>query len=153
MSEGPWRLPMEEYLAFCHLRRMGYVVRRFGIDLGSEDGGEDVNGGVEASAERQGNRGGDAEGGEEKLRPQFSVWRSGAFRRKEAVRPIFHLVVWRYEDSPPSVEGFAELLQLCDNKTRLRGILIDRGVVIVVDLANNATPLSARFVDRVKGKN
>lgn len=114
-------LSLEEYLAFAHLRRAGYVVRRYDPD---EDGGR----------------------GE--LKVSFSVWRVGSFRRRNPIRPLFLVSVFKYEDPPPSIHLVSAFLGSLE-KTRLKFALIDRGVVVFTDMATNATPLSERFVRRL----
>lgn len=109
---------VEEYLAYAHLRRAGYVVRR---------------------RERA-----DGEG----IRVTFSGWRVGSFRRKDVLRPLFHVAVFRYEDPPPRIESVVGFLQ-GQQKTRLKFAIIDRGVVVLTDFAINATPLSERYVKRL----
>lgn len=110
---------LEHYLAFAHLRRAGYVVRRYA--------GE-----------------GDAQG----LRMAFSAWRVGAFRRKELARPLFHVAVFRYGEQPPVIRDVGQFLD-GTGKTRVKFALIDRGVVVLTDVATNATPLSERFLRRL----
>lgn len=116
----------EAYLAFAHLRRAGYVVRRAERELSSpEDGGQ--------------------------MAVDFSAWRVGAYRRKETPRPLFHVAVFTYDAPTPSIGSVKKLLDKV-GKTRVRVGVIDRGVVVFTDLANNATPLSDRFKKRFVGK-
>lgn len=112
---------LEEYLTFAYLRRSGYVVRRY-----------------ESEEEKR----------EDDIKLSFSAWRVGSFRRRDPIRPLFHVAVFRYEDSLPTFEQVARFL---DNagKSRLKFALIDRGVVVLKDVAMNATPLSERFVRRL----
>jgi hypothetical protein len=197
--EGRHGMSLNEYCAFTHLRRAGYVVRRHGLDFIDEEALEqaergDAESGKKAKREKKRDRGkkrgraevrgeddavGDGEtkrcvafgddapaadcvpepgGGIGRLadgetgggvRPSFSVWRVGGFKRRGTHRPLFHLLVWRYEDAPPQHEQIARVLATCTGKTRLRAALIDRGVVVCVDMANNATPLSARYTCRL----
>lgn len=121
MLEAPNAATTEEYLAFVHLRRAGYVVRRVNEHVHQGPG---------------------------VLRVTFSAWRVGAFRRKDDARPLFHLAVFRYEDPPPTIAAISALLETT-GKTRLRVALIDRGVVVLTDMASNATPLSDRFLRRL----
>lgn len=114
-------LSLEEYLAFAHLRRAGYVVRRLDKEKPSCT---------------------------EAIKVSFSVWRVGSFRRRDPIRPLFHVAVFRYEDPPPSTETVATYLE-AQEKTRLKFAIIDRGVVVLTDVATNATPLSERFVKRL----
>jgi hypothetical protein len=167
MLEGPTAITLDQYCAFAHLRRIGYVVRRPYLDKiadtdddpgppGKRKDGADAseNGhAVYPSAVR------DAHGvyehdleAQPPLDISFSVWRVGAFRRKETHRPLFNLIVCRYEDELPRHAQVAALLAKCTGKTRLRAALIDRGVVVLVDLANNATPLSSRYLNRLAAK-
>lgn len=112
---------LEEYLAFAHLRRAGYVVRRYERD------GEEVEDGLKVS---------------------FSAWRVGSFKRRDPIRPLFHVAVFRYEDPPPSFDKIAQFLDGA-GKSRLKFALINRGVVLLTDVATNATPLSERFLRRL----
>lgn len=158
MLEGPNAITLDEYCAFAHLRRIGYVVRRPNLDkitncfdemiadsdslhttqrhISSEsgDGASEGEGNPEASP---------------MLKISFSVWRVGAFKRKDTHRPLFNLLVWRYADPPPRHAQLATLLDSCSGRTRLRAALIDRGVVVLIDIANNATPLSSRYIKRL----
>lgn len=160
LIDGKNCLRLEEYCAFSHLRRVGYVVRRFGLDVIDEPEDQTVlrdtlsdpaepqivpDGMVIESTEPR-TAGVD---GELALKPSFSVWRVGGFKRTEPHRPIFHVLVQRYEDPPPRHFELAKLLSSCSGKTRLRVALIDRGVVTLVDIANNATPLSTRYTSRL----
>lgn len=114
-------LSLEEYLVFVHLRRAGYVVRR-----------------VSELVEQ----------GPNLLKVSLSAWRVGAFRRKDVSRPLFHVAVFQYEDCPPNISHLTALLQTTA-KTRVKIALIDRGVVVLTDVASNATPLSDRFRKRL----
>jgi tRNA-splicing endonuclease subunit sen54 N-term len=144
LVEGSTCLTLEEYCAFSHLRRVGYVVRRFGMDVFDEQDTDETESSVKAAPSA---RSGSPE--VVVLNPSFSVWRVGGFKRKETHRPIFHLLVRRYEDPPPRHAELANLLSSCSGKTRIRTALIDRGVVVLVDIANNATPLSTRYTSRL----
>lgn len=112
---------LEEYLAFAHLRRAGYVVRRY------ESEEEDAGDGLKVS---------------------FSAWRVGSFKRRDLIRPLFHVAVFRYEDPPPAFDKIARFLDGA-GKSRLKFALIDRGVIVLTDVATNATPLSERFLRRL----
>lgn len=160
LIDGTNCLRMEEFCAFSHLRRVGYVVRRYGLDA-IEDV-PDQAAPSDASTDPMGAQGfpndmmlkstgprADTHSGELALKPSFSVWRVGGFKRSEPHRPVFHVLVQRYEDPPPSHDDLAKLLSTCSGKTRLRVALIDRGVVTLVDIANNATPLSTRYTSRL----
>lgn len=200
MVDGITAISLEEYCAYSHLRRVGYVVRRFKLDDidestcekddEDEEGGADDEGDSrdgmrrtcdgaedESGGEENGGKDGDCVvpsllsggakeqvstavggeknvtlsdgGGDSNLVPSFSVWRVGAYRRRNTRRPLFHLLVSRYEDAPPSHEDLSRLLDDFTGKTRLRSALIDRGVVVLVDIANKATPLSKRYADRL----
>lgn len=118
---APNSLPIEHYLAFVHLRRAGYVIRRAEKSLANPEQGV--------------------------LPVSLSAWRVGAFKRKDQSRPLFHVAVFTYEDPPPPLREVAALTQLT-GKTRVKIALIDRGVVVLTDMASNATPLSERFKKR-----
>eukprot|EP00737_Agarophyton_chilense_P000024 gb/GEZJ01000031.1/.p1 GENE.gb/GEZJ01000031.1/~~gb/GEZJ01000031.1/.p1 ORF type:complete len:290 (+),score=28.58 gb/GEZJ01000031.1/:524-1393(+) len=120
----PNSLSLNEYLVFAHLRRAGYVVRRYDAhEYGTFKG----------------------------LSPSFSVWRVGSFKRKDGSRPLFHLAVFHYEEAPPPISAASRVLEEM-GKTRLKFALIDRGVVVLSDVASNATPLSERYVKRLSQK-
>ncbi|CDF33586.1 unnamed protein product [Chondrus crispus] len=114
-------LSFEEYLAFAYLRRAGYVIRRVGLD-----------------EEQQLNS----------LKVSFAAWRVGAFKRRDPMRPMFYVSVFKYEDSLPSFDDVAKFLDGA-GKSRLKFALIDRGVLVLKDVAANATPLSERFIRRL----
>lgn len=118
---APNSVSLNEYLAFAHLRRAGYVVRRY-----------DENG----------------NGTQSGLRISFSVWRAGSFKRKEECRPLFHLAVFGYEEAPPLMSAVSSVLEQ-SGKTRLKFALIDRGVVVLTDISSNSTPLSERYLRRL----
>jgi hypothetical protein len=167
MLEGPTAITLDQYCAFAHLRRIGYVVRRPHLDkISDTDDDPGPSGKHKDGDEGSGNGNAvypaavcDAHGvyehdleAQPPLDISFSVWRVGAFRRKETHRPLFNLIVCRYEDELPRHAQVAALLAKCTGKTRLRAALIDRGVVVLVDLANNATPLSSRYLNRLAAK-
>lgn len=123
-------LTLEGFLAYGHLRRAGYVVRRYV--------GPDVE--VDDSADCDG------------LRPSLSVWRVGAFKRRDSQsKPAFHVAAFAFEDAMPALRTVAKWSLACD-RTRVRLAVIDRGVVVLTDMASNATPLSDRFVRRQNGR-
>lgn len=113
-------LRLEAYLAFAHLRRAGYVARRY---IGKQAPG---------------------------LQLDLSAWRVGGFRRHGEVKPTFNVATYGYDESVPRVADVQAYLETCD-KSRLRIALIDRGIVVLVDVAANATPLSNRFVRKLPG--
>lgn len=51
----------------------------------------------------------------------------------------------------PTTNNFTTTTGACWDRTRTRLALVDRGIVTFVDIASNATPLSARFVNRLDG--
>jgi hypothetical protein len=172
MLEGRNAITLDQYCAFAHLRRIGYVVRRPYIDKIADTDEPDTVGAKQTSstgkqsdaptpmlhevspAGQEASRSYDHDPeAQSPLQLSFSVWRVGAFRRKETHRPLFNLIVCRYEDSLPRHAQVAALLTQCTGKTRLRAALIDRGVVVLVDLANNATPLSSRYLNRLAATN
>lgn len=112
---------LEEYLTFTHLRRAGYVVRRFEGEKGCLPPGITLS---------------------------FSAWRVGSFKRKEATRPLFHVAVFRYDQPLPLLSSVAQYMEGCE-KCRVKIAVIDRGVVVITDVATNATPLSERFIRRL----
>lgn len=121
LFSAPNSLPIEHYLAFVHLRRAGYVARRADDALARPPSGV--------------------------LPVALSAWRVGAFKRKDLSRPLFHVAVHTYDDPPPPIRQVAALTERC-GKTRVKIALIDRGVVVLTDMASNATPLSDRFKKR-----
>ncbi|KAI0567588.1 tRNA-splicing endonuclease subunit Sen54 [Gracilaria domingensis] len=124
IMSAPNSLSLNEYLVFAHLRRAGYVVRRYdAAEYGTQNG----------------------------LDISFSVWRVGSFKRKECSRPLFHLAVFHCEEAPPTISTVGSALEDI-GKTRLKFALIDRGVVVLTDVASNATPLSERYVKRLAKK-
>lgn len=164
LFEGPNAISLDEFCAFSHLRRIGYVVRRPNLDkiVDSADdvadgeapassgqkmplGHQHVNGFCDGPSETE-------EGAESSpdLRVSFSAWRVGAYKRRDTHRPLFNLLVWRYADDPPRHAQLTSLLESFTGKTRLRAALIDRGVVVLIDIANKATPLSARYRKRLE---
>eukprot|EP00178_Gracilaria_changii_P001103 TRINITY_DN115_c0_g1_i1.p1 TRINITY_DN115_c0_g1~~TRINITY_DN115_c0_g1_i1.p1 ORF type:complete len:285 (+),score=38.31 TRINITY_DN115_c0_g1_i1:406-1260(+) len=121
VMSAPNSLSLNEYLVFAHLRRAGYVVRRYDEDeYGTQEG----------------------------FTISFSVWRVGSFKRKDCSRPLFHLAVFHCEEEPPVTSAVSAALGDFA-KTRLKFALVDRGVVVLVDVASNATPLSERYVKRL----
>lgn len=114
-------LSLEEYLTFSHLRRCGYVVRRYERHENDSRSGPKV---------------------------ALSAWKVGSYKRKDGPRPLFHIAVFRYEDAPPTIDSITRFLD-STGKTRLKFALIDRGVVVLTDVATNATPLSERFLRRL----
>jgi tRNA-splicing endonuclease subunit sen54 N-term len=165
MLEGQNAVTLDEYCAFAHLRRVGFVVRRPGVDSISDIAEalvDDMDGGGGCRKEEEvdmlrppvdsaedGDYAKDDVEAQPSLKIAFAVWRVGAYKRKETHRPLFNLVVWRYEDAPPRHAQVRALLEGCVGKTRLRAALLDRGVVVLVDIANNATPLSSRYINRL----
>lgn len=149
LVDGVNCITLEEYCAFSHLRRVGYVVRRFGLDSFLEVEQEQEQGTLAVTARSLLQEEVDDDANASTLKPSFSVWRVGGFKRKETHRPIFHILVGRYEDPPPRHAELTELLATCSGKTRVRMALIDRGVVVLIDIANNATPLSTRYTSRL----
>lgn len=118
---APNSVSLNEYLAFAHLRRAGYVVRRYDENENGTESG---------------------------LHISFSVWRAGSFKRKGECRPLFHLAVFGFDEAPPPMSAISKVLERSD-KTRLRFALIDRGVVVLTDISSNATPLSERYIRRL----
>lgn len=114
-------ISLEQYLTYAHLRRGGYVVRRFKADDDRRVKGLVIS---------------------------FSAWRVGSFKRKEPIRPLFYVCVYRYQDQPPCISDVSRFLDSA-GKSRLKFSLIDRGVVVLTDVASNATPLSDRFINRL----
>lgn len=114
-------LSFEEYLAFAHLRRAGYVVRRLGLGEGPLNDG---------------------------LKVSFAAWRVGSFKRRDPMRPLFFVAVFKYEEPLPNFDAVTKFLDSA-GKSRLKFALIDRGVLILKDVAANATPMSERFIRRL----
>ncbi len=113
----PDALSVEHYLAYAHLRRAGYVVRRCEVETN--------------------------------LPVTLACWRAGGFKRKDQSRPLFYVAVYSYEHAPPVLSELSTFLSNnAGGKTRVKIALIDRGVVVLTDVANNATPLSDRFKKR-----
>lgn len=143
---GCLSISLDEFLVYAHLRRTGFVVRRYeGIEgsteaVGGEVEMEDI---VSEEKEDMGNL-----KWKKALIPSFSVWRAGSFKRREGLQPLFHVVVFRYEDTPPNVDDVVQFSKIC-GKSRLKFALVDRGVVVLTDIATNATPLSERFLRRL----
>lgn len=116
-------LTLEEYLAYSYLRRAGYVVRR----CTNFEAGDDIA---------------------HVLQPSLSVWRVGGFKRREkGSKPLFHVASFTFEDALPALRAVARCASISD-RTRVRLAVIDRGNVVLTDVAANATPLSDRFVSR-----
>lgn len=128
-------LSVNQYLTFAHLRRAGYIVRRTNSTNGN-DLTPTANTHPEMAA----------------LGVCLAAWRVGSWKRKENTRPLFYVAVFSYEDKPPAISGLASFLDQLE-KTRVKIALIDRGVVILSDVANNATPLSDRFKKRQGSSN
>eukprot|EP00172_Hildenbrandia_rubra_P004138 Plantae.Rhodophyta-Hildenbrandia_rubra.ctg7799.p1 GENE.Plantae.Rhodophyta-Hildenbrandia_rubra.ctg7799~~Plantae.Rhodophyta-Hildenbrandia_rubra.ctg7799.p1 ORF type:complete len:333 (-),score=57.80 Plantae.Rhodophyta-Hildenbrandia_rubra.ctg7799:234-1232(-) len=119
---------LEKHIAYCHLKRAGYVVRRvqYRRNEGLDSEANDV---------------------EKELTADFVVWRVGAFRRRIETKPLFCVKAFSYEDKLPSHAATAALCEKMD-RTKVRAALVNRGVVMLVDLACNATPLSDRYTSR-----
>ena len=115
---------LDRYSAYSHLKRAGYVVRRPQSKKGNADGENDAA--IEAD---------------------FLVWRAGAFKRRVVVRPLFCVLVYNFQEKPPMHKDIAVFCG-SSGRTRVRAALVDRGVVVLFDLACNATPLSERFAAR-----
>lgn len=82
------------------------------------------------------------------LRVHFAVWRVGGFRRKEEQRPLFFVAVYDLNDEAEQIEKMVSMLSELE-KTRLKIAVVDRSVVILMDVASNASPLSERYVRRL----
>lgn len=114
-------LSVEEYLTYVHLRRTGWVVRRVQTAAVHETVG---------------------------IRLSFAVWRVGGFRRRDQAKPVFFVAVHALGNDVPALVEVTRCLHRLE-KSRLKIAAVDRGIVVLLDVALNATPLSERYVRRL----
>lgn len=111
---------VEEYLTYAHLRRAGWVVRR-------------VQTAVQETVS---------------VKLSFAGWRVGGFRRRDEGRPVFYVAVHALGNDVPALTEVTQCLHGLE-KSRLKIAAVDRGIVVLLDVASNATPLSERYVRRL----
>lgn len=147
---SPLALPVSVYMTYAHLHRSGFVVRRFERLTMSDtlgkcgDAVENRSNGERCDDDRDTDC-------TDAITPDLAVWRVGSYsRRKEDARhePQFYVKVYGME------EASEQLGRLCQwgkfaNKCRFKIALVDRAMVLMLDVASNATPLSQRFTDRL----
>lgn len=147
---SPLALPVPVYMTYAHLQRCGFVVRRFERRTPCDSNGNDKSktGNNFGENGRHDDSGDDSDGA---LTPDLEVWRVGSYsRRKDNKRhePQFYVKAYTLEDTPARLKDISQWTRSA-NKGRYKIALVDRSMVLMVDVASNATPLSKRFIDRL----
>lgn len=147
---SPLALPVSVYMTYAHLQRCGFVVRRVERQTPC-----DANGNEKSMSENNFGENGrhdyPGDSSDKALSPDLEVWRVGSYsRRKDNKRhePQFYVKVYSLEDTPARLKDISQWTRSV-NKGRYKIALVDRSMVLMIDVASNATPLSKRFIDRL----
>lgn len=150
-------LSNEEYLVYAYLRRAGFVVRRYvGPPLvgGFAPAFSAWKVGAYKRSEERDRKLRNEDQDEEHDDDDEEADESECTTLKEKEgnangnRPAFHVIVYALEDGTPFISDVAQWHLSC-GRTRCKVAAVDRGVVSFIDVAANATPLSARYSARL----
>lgn len=150
---SPLALSVPVYMTYAHLQRSGFVVRRFEASTSSSADGEG-NGRSERDCEEIRRHDDSEDSSDETITPDLAVWRVGSYSRRKGDKkhePQFYVKTYALEDAPAQLKMVSQWTTSC-NKSRCKIALVDRAMVLMIDVASNATPLSQRFVDRLSSE-